>query len=371
MTFRPRRSCFAVALVALATGLACRAEQSTALRIGDAVPRALDDSSLLDVIRPFLEDGLEPRVELVRWIASAPDLGIGESEQASTFISDPSILAVVGHSGSKSTLLTKPMYEAAGMPLIVPTATARAIGDVNAGIFMLAPPDSVIGAFLVKEAINRLGARRIGIIHVADPYGDGIHGGVIESLRARGDSLVGAAALSGRECPDEGLAMDVIVRAFLQRARPDAVIIALPQRATWCAIRRLVREQPGILIIASDSYALSPGFPLTATERTNVHSLRFWEPGSDSLSQQFIARTRALLRHDPEPGDALTFDAFRLVAAAIREGNVTREAISNWLRQLGTPGHPAFQGITGPIDFRTPRASILHLKALADTVSRQ
>lgn len=339
------------------------------MRIGEAIPRTPVDSTLLDVIRPLLGAGIATRVDLAPWVASAPYLGIGDSEQATNFVSDPSVVAVVGHSGSKGTILTKPIYMAAGLPLIVPTGTARAIGDARGGVFALAPPDNVIGAFLVDEAIDRLGARRIGILHIADPYGDGVRDGVTERLRVSGDALVGIGALSGRECEGDGLAMDVIVRAFLQRARPDAVIVVLPQRAAWCAIRRLVHEQPGIIVIASDGFSLTKELPLSAAERANVHTLLFWQAGTDSLSQQFVARTRALLKRDPNPGEALTFDAFRLVTAAIRDGYVTRKAISNWLRQLGTPGHPAFQGITGPIDFRSPRKSVLRLRALRDSVA--
>jgi hypothetical protein len=191
--------------------------------------------------------------------------------------------------------------------------------------------------------------------------------GVVERLRERGDSLVGTVALSGRECQADGLAMNATIRAFLQRARPDAVILALPQRASWCAIVRLVDHHPTVTVITSDSFTPSSATPLSQAQRAHLHSLVFWRPGNDSVSLQFIARSRALRRRDPEPGEALAFDAYRLIVAGIRAGHGTRESMGQWLRQLGTPGHPAFEGITGPIDFRTPRSSLLHLKPLRDT----
>lgn len=365
---RNPRVWFAIVVVVLAAAVSCRSERTSVMRVGDAIPRNVKEPTLLDAVRPLLVDGIEPRIDIIPWSASASDLGIGESEQADTFIADPSIVAVVGHAGSKGTLLTKPMYREAGMPLIVPTATAVAIGDPASGVFTLAPPDNVIGAFLVDEAVDHLHARRVGVLHVADPYGDGVRDGVAERLRARGDSLVGSAALSGRECETDGLPMDAIVRAFLQRVRPDAVIIAMPQGPTWCAIRRFVAEQPDITVITSDSYAYTDGAPLTSVERAHLHSLVFWTPGNDSITQRFVARSRVVFKRDPDAGQALSYDAFRLIKTAIREGNVTRASISTWLQQLGTPGHPAFQGITGPIDFKTSRKSILHLQALSDSV---
>ncbi|QJR35367.1 ABC transporter substrate-binding protein [Gemmatimonas groenlandica] len=312
-----------------------------------------------------------PRVDLAPWTVSTTDFGIGEDAQARAFIADSTVVAVVGHAGSRSTLMVEPLYREAGMPLIVPTATARALRDVSGSVFMLAPPDDLIGAFLVDEAMVRLHARRLGMLYVADPYGDGIHDGVQARLRERGDSIVGAAALSGRECEVDALSMDAIVKAFLLRANPDAVIVALPQQDAWCAVRAIAREAPSTSILTTDSFVLHPDWPLSRDERTNMYTLLFWEPGADSVSQAFVAHSRSILGRDPEPSHALEYDGFQLVAAAVRDGASTRDEVTAWLRQLGTPGHPAFHGISGPIDFLRPRTSVLRLRSLRDSTPRQ
>lgn len=347
---------------------ACARDPVLEVRIGDAIPRTVLRPTLLDVARPLLNSGATTRVALTPWTASAEDFGVGEAEQARLFISDSSVVAVVGHAGSKATLFVESMYRDAGMPLIVPTATARALRDRGAHLFLLAPPDNLLGAFLVDQAMDRLKARRIGVMHVADPYGDGIRDGVLERLQQRGDSAAGLAALTGRECEFDSHAIDAIVRAFVARTTPDAVIVALPQKAAWCATKALVRERPDILVLTSDSFIVEAGSPLTAAERTNVHALVFWEPGTDSLTTRFVNSVRTTMLVEPEPSHALVFDAYQLVAAAVREGHTTRQGVLQWLRQLGTPGHPPFQGITGPIDFTAPRTSVLHLKALRDTL---
>jgi branched-chain amino acid transport system substrate-binding protein len=336
------------------------------VRIGDAVPRKATGKSLREVVRPQFRDDTAPRIELVPWSVHNMELGIGEDAQARRFIADSSVVAVVGHAGSRATLMVESLYRDAGLPMLVPTATARSLHLVGPHVFMLAPTDDLIGAFLIDEASTRLGAKRIGLLYVADPYGEGIRDGVQARLQARGESPVGMAALSGLECEGETHGLDAVVAAFLQRHAPDAVIVALPQEAAWCAVRALAREAPTVAVLTTDSFVLDETAPLTAAERANTHALLFWEPGADSASQAFVAGSRRFMRRDPYPGEALEFDAFQLVAAAIRAGNTTRPAIMAWLRQLGTPGHPPYQGVTGPIEFTKPRTSVLRLKALRD-----
>ena len=350
----------------LTGGLACRTKEPAVVRIGDAVPREATGRTLLEVVRPQFRDDTAPRIELAPWSVRGLERGIGEDAQARRFIADTSVVAVVGHAGSRATLMVESLYRDAGLPMLVPTATAQSLRRLGAHVFMLAPTDDVIGAFLVDEAFTRLGAKHIGLLYVADPYGEGIRDGVQARLRARGDSLSGMAALSGLECEGESAGMTAIVTAFLRRHLPDAVIVALPQEAAWCAVRALAREAPTVAVLTTDSFVLDETAPLTAAERANTYALLFWELGADSASQAFVASSRRLMRRDPYPGEALEYDAFQLIAAAIRAGNTTRPAIISWLRQLGTPGRPPYQGVTGPIDFTKPRSSVLRLKALRD-----
>lgn len=356
-------------LAALLTGgSACRTEQPVVVRIGDAVPRRTASRNLREVITPILERDSLTRTELAPWSVHGVESGIGEDAQARAFIADSSIVAVVGHAGSGATLMVESLYREAGLPLVVPTATARTLRAIGPHVFMLAPTDDLIGAFLVDESERLLGVRRLGILHVADAYGEGIRLGVELRLRSRGDSLWGAATLSGLECEQDELALNSVVSAFVQRHQPEAVVVALPQVAAWCAVRALAREAPSVKVLTTDSFVLDESPPLSLAERANTYALQFWAPGTDSASLHFVAEVRATMARDPYPGEALEYDAFQVINAAIRAGNHTRPAVMKWLRQLGTPGHPPFPGVTGPIQFTQPRTSMLRLQALRDMV---
>ncbi len=337
------------------------------LRVGHAVPTGNRARVLVDVARASLDSAAVPRLVIVPWEHVRTTEVWSETGQAERFASDPRVIAVVGHAGSKSTLLASPIYEAAGMPVIVPTATSGLLHDGREHLFPLSPPDDVEGAFLADYALDSLKAVRVATLYVSDAFGVGIHVAVRARLGDRGRSLSGDAALAGQECQQgERDAMPSIVRALVKRATPDVVIVALSTAQTVCAVRALVALDPRIRILAADSFdpsELSRG-TLQRSERDALRHVVFWEPGSDSLSLEFVRRARALTGRDPTPGQALTHDAFMLVAEAVSEGHTSRAAILRWLRTLGTPGHPPYVGVTGPIDFAEPRRTILRVRAL-------
>ena len=338
------------------------------LYVGDGAPSTPGGQERNAALQAILDTLPPPHVRIAPWNVLGIGNGATEADQAAQFSAADSIVAVVGHAGSKTTLLAAPIYREAGVPLIVPTATARELRGAGAGLFMLAPPDDSIGAYLADHAVDSLGAQRIGMFYIADPYGEGVHEGVMARMRARGDSLAGDAALSGTECGPSGtLAMTTLVRAFVRRVQPDAVILVLPQLATYCAFRALVVAAPGIRILTGDSYVpTESGVRFTDDERSAVRYLVFWRQGSDALSRAFASHMRARTNEEPTAGQALIFDAFLLVAAAAREGYTTRAGIATWLSLLGTPGHPPFQGVTGPIDFQRPRTTLLRMERLSD-----
>ncbi|MBX7119485.1 MAG: ABC transporter substrate-binding protein [Gemmatimonadaceae bacterium] len=350
-------------LASLLIAPACRGVGPDAVAIGDGVPRAFNDRNLLSVVHAML-DSAGPVLDIKAWRSGDPARMLSEAAQARIFADDPSVIAVVGHAGSKGTLLAAPIYRAANVPLVVPTATAEELRRLGGPVFLLSPPNDEIGAFLVDQAVDSLGRGRLAVVNVADPYGEGIRGGVLDRLRARRLPLAGEAALAGGDCTADAAVVRTTVRALLARARPDAVILVLPQNLTLCAVRELVAADPSLVILTSDSFSPVGFRGISPAHRRHVHALLFWTPDQNAASAAFAARFRTMLGREPEPSQALTFDAYALVQAAVREGVRTRSAMERWLRALGTDAHPAFAGITGPIDFQRPRRTVLRLLPL-------
>jgi branched-chain amino acid transport system substrate-binding protein len=337
--------------------------------IGDGLPRVTNGRSFVKVVQLGIDSAGARGVRVEPWTVGDGDFERSEASQAERYAELKELVAVVGHAGSKGTLLALPTYKLAGIPVVVPSATSRQLHENGALIFMMAPDDSVEGAFIADAVIDSLHSRRVAVVYVADAYGTGIRDGVAQQLAARSMQLAGEAATAGREClATSPLPLQGIVRALIKRAKPEAIVLGLGGPQAACAVRVIKAVDPTIRVIAADSF--DPSLPivtrLDSAQRAGVYFVSFWDPALNAQSRALVERTQRLLQRDPSAGDALNYDAYMAVAAAIAAGNRTRGDVARFLSELGTPGHPPLEGATGLVSFEAPRRSILRLRQLSD-----
>lgn len=338
-----------VPLAALAVLLSCKGQPREAV-IGYAFP-----VSGAEAVRVASAEIAEwPRMDVpIRIVFDSllsgdrADLEVGRAER---FSETPGLIAVVGHGGSRGSLAAAPVYNARRVPQVVPTGTSRLLSRVGPWTFVLAPNDSLEGAFIGSFAAEKLGARRVAIFYVNDEYGTGLRDGVVAELRARGAAAVDQVAFNA------GSDLALLVEASLTRARPEAVVVAGRQRESGVIAREVHRRMPDLSIITGDGALVLPALLDSAgPAAASLYTVAFWLPDApDSLSQAFVARYRRM-NHGAEPQalDAMSHDALLLVAEAIRTVGPRREAIRAYLTSLGRT-RPPFSGVTGPVDFATP-----------------
>ncbi len=334
--------------------------------LGSGDPRSAIHPSIVDFVDQELDSlHLNPPITVVRWSAS---LGGGlrrETEQAMTYAADNRIVAVVGHSGSRESLLAANVYNPAGIPQIVPTGTSRRLSSAGEWTFRMVPNDSVEGAFLADVAIDSLHSRSVLILYGGDEYGVGLRDGVSAALQRRGVTEVDKVRVPDRPCTDiraEPLHRTTALAA-LARHRPDVVVLALRSNTMNCLILPISAALPEVQFLAGDGVTLHSaevqGLPRDV--RAKFGSVTFWDPSNgDASHRDFIARAERYLGHPPDAGDALYYDAYQVLIAATREAGANRQAVRQWLVSLGRT-RPPFAGVTGPISFDTERRSLLHL----------
>lgn len=340
--------------------------QRSAPAVGDAIPRVRSAANLLTVIRPTLDSFSGPHLRMLPFAATREEYRSSDVWEARNFANDRDVIAVVGHSGSKESLYGAPVYNAVGVPQLVPTGTSSRLADAGAWTFMMAPTDSVEGVFLVDYAADSLGARRIAVVAEGDAYGLGIRDGVVAQLRRRELALVGAVLLTGRECNGGSLAgMRGIVRALLDRAHPDLLIVALRPAHTACLMHQLDGIDSTRRVLAADSFypAHAGAQTLTDRERRNLRFVSLWDEQANPASRAFADATSRVLGRAPMVQDAFVRDAYVAIAAAVAAEGASRAGVRRYLESLGG-SRPALDGVTGPIQFRTPRTSTMTVRRM-------
>lgn len=300
------------------------------------------------------------------WAAYGTTPLTAEVQRATLLAANPEVVVVVGPGGSREALQVAPVYGAAQMPLLIPTATSRLLADAGALTFRLAPDDSVQGEFIAAFADTALQVRELAIFYVPDEYGIGLAAGAASAAAARGLRLLERAPIRlTQDCLDAaGRAhYDGIAAQLARRGAPGGVVIAARTVEAACLARALRARWPAVELLAGDGTYLESLFFLRAGDAAQgTYMVAFWHPdlpsaASRAFRDRFLAQTGRLPRH----GDAVFVDAALLADAAIRHGGASRGAVAEYLRALGR-SRPPYEGITGPIAF-TPT----HLRPLLMT----
>lgn len=256
-------------------------------------------------------------------------------------------LAVVGHGGSRGSLMAAPVYNDAHVIQIVPTGTTRLLARAGEWTLPLPPNDSLEGAFIAAFVRDRLGAGTVVIFYQSDEYGVGLRDGVVAGL-------AGSAVRVLREQRyDLRSPMDALVDASVRAEAPDVVVVAGRTPATVAIVRRLATLGLASRVVAGDGAVNLPDLveQTGPAGQDRVFAATFWlRTAQDSASRRFVNAFEGRVLHEATATDALVYDAVRLIGEAVREVGDDPDNVLRYLRSLGR-SRPAHRGVTGALGF--------------------
>lgn len=277
-------------------------------------------------------------------------IGIGQADvevqRAEKIVSLPGLVSVVGHNASRGSLVAAPIYNDAGIPMVVPTGTSRLLEDAGPWTMMLAPSDSAEGRFICEFVQARFGAPSITIFFVTDEYGIGLRDGVATACTGMGIRIGDEVAFS------PGSDLELLVQASLRRSRPGMVFIAGRPGETTSIKRSLDQLLPGTPVITGDGAFDERRLREFGSDVLDgLYAVAFWLPiPDDSLSAAFIERFQRLNGRIPGASEAMARDCLMVVAHAIDEAGPSPGRVRDYLMELGR-SRPAYSGVTGPVMF--------------------
>ncbi len=183
MTFRQ------VAVVAMIVLSAACGPKEPVVKIAVAVPLTGDMGTEGQGLRRAVEMAVEEANAAKRFpykLVAAPYDDRADPKEAvnvaNLIISDPRIVAVIGHYNSGSAIPAAKVYARAPVAMVSPAATNPEVtAQQNSKdwsgprmVFRVVPTDDVQGAYAAMFAYNKLGKRRISLLHDKSPYGQGL-----------------------------------------------------------------------------------------------------------------------------------------------------------------------------------------------------
>jgi branched-chain amino acid transport system substrate-binding protein len=124
----------------------------------------------------------------------------GGATVANKFVADTTIVAIAGHIFSGATAAAIPIYEAAGIPMMSPSATNPPLTTTGSAVFnRLVFTDAAQGKFAAAYLYNVLKVKNLAIMHDGQTYGQGLAEVVNTEFTALGGTVVAVQAITPSE----------------------------------------------------------------------------------------------------------------------------------------------------------------------------
>jgi len=124
----------------------------------------------------------------------------GGAAVANKLVADPTMVAIAGHIFSGATEAAMPIYEKAGLPMLSPSATNPPLTQKGSKVFnRIAFTDATQGKFAGEYLYNKLGVKKLAIMHDGQAYGQGLAQVVKDTFSSLGGEVTDFEAITPGE----------------------------------------------------------------------------------------------------------------------------------------------------------------------------
>jgi branched-chain amino acid transport system substrate-binding protein len=161
--------------------------------IGVVAPFSTDEAIVAGPMLAAVEQVVSASAQPVRIVASDDERDPSRAAQAvATILAEPGCIGIVGPKNSGSALAAAPLAAAAGLPLVLPCATADELTSDAGVVFRLCAPDRLTAAAAIELAVE-LGIHRLAVLADDTAYGHSLAGNVSTTAGASGINVADTA----------------------------------------------------------------------------------------------------------------------------------------------------------------------------------
>ncbi|MBN1440737.1 MAG: branched-chain amino acid ABC transporter substrate-binding protein [Anaerolineales bacterium] len=134
----------------------------------------------------------------------------GGAAVANKLVADPTVVAIAGHIFSGATLSAMPIYEAANIPMMSPSATVPDLTKKGSPVFNRCVfTDAAQGKFAAEYLYNTLKITKLAIVHDGQAYGQGLATVVQDIFTSLGGTVVSFNAVTPGESDYSAVLADI------------------------------------------------------------------------------------------------------------------------------------------------------------------
>lgn len=252
---------------------------------------------------------------------------------AQKFISDPKIVVEVGDFSSTASMAASPLYQRGGLVQFGFTNSHPDFTRTGDYMWSSSISQSQEQEVMADYAIDRLGLKKIAVMHLNTDWGTTAKNIFVEEAKERGAEVVAAEGY----LPDEKDFRATLTR--IKAANPDGILLE-SYYSDGALVVRQIRELGIDLPIVAVGSVYSPDFLELAGDAANgVHTTAYFTPVSPRPEVgNFIKDFTAAYGREPNNFNAMAYDTMNILAEVMRQYGTTREDIKSGLGQIsGVP----------------------------------
>ena len=254
------------------------------------------------------------------------------------FVTDPSVVAVIGHVNSGTEVAAARVYDAGHLVSVATTATSPALTGISPWVFRVISSDSVNGMHMAQFASTRLGKRRAAVLYENNAYGRGL----ADAFRRNFSGRIVSFDPIGEGAQD----FEPYV-SYLKTENPDLVFVPGTDASGRGFVAEIRRQKLAVTLLGGDGWT---GLTVDTANTEGVYvGAPFSAEDPDPATQKFVQEFRAKFGLTPDGNAALGYDATNLLYYALTKVGPDRVKIRDFL--AGLTESSAWKGITGNIYF--------------------
>ncbi len=248
------------------------------------------------------------------------------------------VWAIIGSLDGPSTHIAEQLAAKARLAIVSPVCTDPSLTEANVPwMFRCAPSDKHQAAALVSYALDKRKWHRLAVVSCDDHDSRTASAEFLRQARHKKLAPVIHLQFHARRTRFE----DHVKR--LADARPQATFVFGPVAEATSLVRML--GQSGGEIVGAGNLAVRSF--LTDPSAEAVTLVRLYDPSlGGAAAEDFQRRFEVRFSERPDYLAAYSYDATRLLIAAIRKAGLNRARIRDAIASMGT-----WQGVTGPIEW--------------------
>jgi branched-chain amino acid transport system substrate-binding protein len=260
---------------------------------------------------------------------------------AQKFISDPKIVVEVGDFSSTASMAASPLYQRGKLVQFGFTNSHPDFTKTGDYMWSTSISQSQEQVVMADYAIDRLGLKKIAVLHLNTDWGTTAKNIFVEEAKKRGAEVVATEGY----LPDEKDFRATLTR--IKAANPDGILLESYYSDGALAVRQ-IRELGIDLPIVGVGSIYSPDFlEIAGDAAEGVHTVAYFTPVSPRPEvQDFIKGFTAKYDREPNNFNAMAFDTMNLLAEVMRRYGTTREDIKSGLGQISGVGSVLFPEVS-------------------------